>query len=86
LRLKGGEATPAMKIKIKLYGHLYWYTYKKKEIEIQAQQKSIESILNELNIPVGEIAMVTINKNKAELNALPQAGDLVEIYPVIGGG
>jgi sulfur carrier protein ThiS len=75
-----------MKIKIKLYGHLYWYTDKKKEMEIQARQKSIETILNELDIPVGEIAMVTINKNKAELNAIPQDGDLVEVHPVIGGG
>jgi len=75
-----------MKINIKFYGQLYWYTDKKKEMEIEVQPKSIESILEELSVPIGEVFMISINKEKVELDVVPNDGDVVEVYPVIGGG
>jgi sulfur carrier protein ThiS len=75
-----------MKIKLKVYGHLYWYTSKLKEIELETQPKDIESLLEDVNIPIGEVSMVAVNNKKAEMKDIPGDGDTVEVYPVIGGG
>lgn len=75
-----------MKVSIKLYGQLYWYVQKRKELDLETQSQSIQDIIDELKLPIGEIAFVSLDGSRVELDTKLHDGAVLEIYPIIGGG
>ena len=47
---------------------------------------SVAEIAHDLKIPVTEIGVVLVNARHVELDFCPAAGDILAIFPVIGGG
>jgi sulfur carrier protein ThiS len=59
----------------------YWV-----EIELR-QPTRLSNIVTELGIPLAEIYLVVINDQLAESsNIIVSNGDIVKLYPAIGGG
>ncbi len=76
-------------MRLHLGGHLAFYHPQKSswmETEL-AQEQRLTKVLNLLNIPIAEIALVVINGKPASLeDAMVSDQDKVEIFPPIGGG
>ena len=49
-------------------------------------EATVLDIVKDLQIDPGEIGVTMINSRHCELEKVPQAGDNVAIFPVIGGG
>jgi sulfur carrier protein ThiS len=47
---------------------------------------TVAEIARDLKIPVAEIGVVLVNARHVELDFCPGAGDILAIFPVIGGG
>jgi molybdopterin synthase sulfur carrier subunit len=47
---------------------------------------TIGELLDEIQIPKGEAAMVFVNEKRAVLESEVQDGDRVSIFPILGGG
>ncbi|HEY9077635.1 MAG TPA: MoaD/ThiS family protein [Anaerolineaceae bacterium] len=77
-------------MKLHLGGHLNFFDTGKRsrlEIAVPSEGLPLVDILQNLNVPVGEVAIVAVNGELADLEACrvyPQ--DSVEVYPPIGGG
>lgn len=77
------------KINIHLGGYLNFYDHKKRSrFTLSIHQKmGLIKILEQLQIPSAEIALVSINSELAILEiAEVHPGDDVEFYPPMGGG
>jgi len=74
---------------LRLGGHLSFYAPQKAselELEIPARIPLTE-LLQGLNVPAGEVALVVINGEQVELkDAYISDQDRVQLFPPIGGG
>lgn len=50
------------------------------------QELTVAQLLQQFPIPREEVAIITINKKWVTDDTLVSAGDLVEFFPVVGGG
>ncbi len=76
-------------MKIYLGGHLNFYHPRKdKWLDVDIQQPSpLVEILERAGIPLGEVQMIVINDEIAELQgAIISAQDAVKLFPAVGGG
>jgi molybdopterin synthase sulfur carrier subunit len=75
------------KISISLYA-----TLRKRRLDlanrgpVTTKASTIGELLDEIQIPKGEAAMVFVNEKRAVLESEVQDGDKVSIFPVLGGG
>jgi sulfur carrier protein ThiS len=76
-------------VKLHLGGHLAFYDPEKRshlELEIKGKV-SLVALLQQLKVPLAEIALVVVNSELVELeNSLITNTDRVDLYPPIGGG
>ena len=74
---------------LRLGGHLSFYVPQKApelELEILARTPLVE-LLQRLNVPTDEVALVVINGEQVELgDAYISDQDRVQLFPPIGGG
>ena len=76
-------------MKLQLGGSLSWYDdLKRSNLEIKLKEdKSLLALIKELSIPLGEVAIISIN---GELftgeDTLIKDSDSVLLFPPIGGG
>lgn len=74
-----------MSVTIKLFA-----TFQRGRFAVESKEyapgTTIEQIAADLAIPVAEIGVVMVNSRHVELDHQPRAGDVVAIFPVIGGG
>lgn len=47
---------------------------------------TVEEIVNDLHIPKGEIGVMLANGRHVSFDHCPDVGDVLAIFPVIGGG
>ena len=47
---------------------------------------TVEDIVNDLHIPKVEIGVLMVNGRHVDLDHCPDGGDVLAIFPVIGGG
>lgn len=76
-------------MRLHLGGHLSWYDPQKRaRLEIPlAQPITLLSLLQQLNVPLAEIAIATVNRVAVALaDAQVSDGDSVELFPPVGGG
>jgi sulfur carrier protein ThiS len=68
-----------------LVGMLKGYCDGKSELQISAG-KTVRQVLGEVGIPAELVALVTVNGRQEDKNYLVQAGDLVKLMALMGGG
>lgn len=76
------------KIKVKIKTTSTWnYCSRKQEriIEIQTFSKIYE-LINILGLPNDDIGLIIKNNKRAKREDIVQNGDIVEFYPLAGGG
>ncbi len=76
-------------MRLHLGGHLNWYDlHKRAWLMIPLSEPvSLIELLQELQVPTGEVALTVVNGRLVELEqARVSDGDRVELYPPIGGG
>jgi molybdopterin converting factor small subunit len=76
-------------IRVHLGGHLDWYDPQKRRwLEVPVQGAiGLLALARCLGVPASEIAIVTVNRRKAELETdSARDGDTVEFFSAVGGG
>ena len=76
-------------MQLHLGGHLSWYAPEKRSrLEIHLDHPvALVALLEQLSLPVAEIAVATVNRKAVELeDAQVSDSDSVELYPPVGGG
>ena len=76
-------------MQLRLSGHLSWYDPQKRaRLEISLTTAvPLTVLLQQLQIPSAEIAIVTVNRRMVALaDAQVSDRDLVELFPPVGGG
>ncbi len=76
-------------MRVHLGGHLSWYEAERRAwVEVHpAGPATPLGLLQELGVPPGEVAVVTVNRRATRLEDAELAdGDTVEFFPPVGGG
>jgi sulfur carrier protein ThiS len=79
-------------IRIKIHSFLNVYLpeeMRHRIVELQpgpGEKVTVAELLSRFSLPREEVAMVTVNKKRASRGNAVLPGDLIEFFPVIGGG
>ena len=76
-------------MRIYLGGHLnFYHPQKEKWLEIELEQSTpLRVVLDNTNIPLGEVHLVVINDELVDLNeAIVSEQSEVKLFPAVGGG
>jgi hypothetical protein len=76
-------------MRIHLGGHLSWYDPEKRAwLDVaQPEPATPRAVAERLGVPLGEIAIVTVNRVLVHLEeVLVSDGDTLEFYSPVGGG
>jgi molybdopterin synthase sulfur carrier subunit len=74
-----------MKVTVKLFASFQTGRFNL-EIRDYPDQTPIISIVQELNIPEGEVGILLLNAVHANLDQPLKDGDVLAIFPLVGGG
>ena len=78
-------STPPMTVTIKLFA-----SFQKGRFAVASRDypdsTTVAAIARDLGIPTGEIGVLLVNGRHVQLDHRPAAGDVLAIFPVIGGG
>lgn len=74
-----------MKVTVKLFASFQTGRFKI-EIREYPDQTLISTVVRELNIPEGEVGILLLNAVHAKLDQPLDDGDLLAIFPLVGGG
>jgi molybdopterin synthase sulfur carrier subunit len=74
-----------MKVTVKLFASFQAGRFNK-EIRDYPDQTSIGSIVQELNIPEKEVGILLLNAVHADFGQSLTDGDILAIFPLVGGG
>lgn len=74
-----------MKITIKLFASLRQGRFKVRE-EICPDNTTVGDMVARLAIPPGDLGIVFVNGKGAEITAQLQEGDVLSLFPLVGGG
>ena len=72
-------------IEIRLFATLREKRFDKKRIKINGIQK-VEDIIRKLDMNPEEVAIIFVNRKHARLDTKIKPGDIVSLFPKIGGG
>ena len=53
---------------------------------VQTRANSLKELLDEMNIPRNQAALVFVNEKRTMLDLPIQDGDIIKIFPALGGG
>lgn len=74
-----------MQVTVKLFAYFRDNRFKTKEFDYP-EATTVEDIITSLDIEVDEVGVTMINSRHCALDQVPQQGDQLAIFPVIGGG
>lgn len=74
-----------MKVTVKLFASFQIGRFKKEEREYPEQTR-IATIIEELKIPPEEVGILLVNSVHAKADKALAAGDVLAIFPLVGGG
>ncbi|MFV3012914.1 MoaD/ThiS family protein [Clostridium botulinum] len=75
-----------MKIEVRLFAYFREGRDKKYFMEINKENTTPRHILEELNIKVEEVAILLINGRDGKVDTLLKDGDVLSLFPPVGGG
>ncbi len=78
-------STPPTSVTVKLFASFQKGRFAVASREYPAST-SVARIARDLGIPTGQIGVLLVNGRHVELDHCPAAGDVLAIFPVIGGG
>jgi molybdopterin converting factor small subunit len=74
-----------MKITVKLFAYFRDNRFNVEEWEIEAQT-TVGDIVDSLDIDREEVGVLMINSRHTQFEVEPKEGDILAIFPVVGGG
>jgi molybdopterin converting factor small subunit len=75
------------KVSISLYGTLRMLRPDLADRDlVQTKATSVDELIDEINIPNGQTAIVFVNAKQARFESEIQDGDNIKIFPMLGGG
>ncbi|HOJ78042.1 MAG TPA: MoaD/ThiS family protein [Bacillota bacterium] len=74
-----------MKVKVRLFATLREGRSRESELEVP-EATTVLDIINALNIPEEEVALLLINGRDGKLTSTLTEGDTVSLFPPVGGG
>ncbi|MCC5439483.1 MoaD/ThiS family protein [Clostridium botulinum] len=75
-----------MKIEVRLFAYFREGRDKKYFMEINNENITPKYILEKLNIQVEEVAILLINGRDGKVDTLLKDGDVLSLFPPVGGG
>ncbi|NFI06496.1 MoaD/ThiS family protein [Clostridium botulinum] len=75
-----------MKIEVRLFAYFREGRDKKYFMEINEENITPRYILEKLNIKVEEVAILLINGRDGKVDTLLKDGDVLSLFPPVGGG
>ncbi|NFL54051.1 MoaD/ThiS family protein [Clostridium botulinum] len=75
-----------MKIEVRLFAYFREGRDKKYFMGINKENITSRHILEELNIKVEEVAILLINGRDGKVDTLLKDGDVLSLFPPVGGG
>ncbi|EKO1911820.1 MoaD/ThiS family protein [Clostridium botulinum] len=75
-----------MKIEVRLFAYFREGRDKKYFMEINKENITPRYILEKLNIQVEEVAILLINGRDGKVDTLLKDGDVLSLFPPVGGG
>ncbi|EPY2273305.1 MoaD/ThiS family protein [Clostridium sporogenes] len=75
-----------MKIEVRLFAYFREGRGKKYFMEINEENITPRYILEKLNIKVEEVAILLINGRDGKVDTLLRDGDVLSLFPPVGGG
>ncbi|ENJ9654052.1 MoaD/ThiS family protein [Clostridium botulinum] len=75
-----------MKIEVRLFAYFREGRDKKYLMEINEENITPRYILEKLNIQVEEVAILLINGRDGKVDTLLKDGDVLSLFPPVGGG
>ncbi|WP_434302963.1 MoaD/ThiS family protein [Clostridium botulinum] len=75
-----------MKIEVRLFAYFREGRDKKYFMEINEENITPRYILEKLNIKVEEVAILLINGRDGNVDTLLKDGDVLSLFPPVGGG
>ncbi|HIG0360206.1 TPA: MoaD/ThiS family protein [Clostridium sporogenes] len=75
-----------MKIEVRLFAYFREGRDKKYFMEINEENITPRYILEKLNIQVKEVAILLINGRDGKVDTLLKDGDVLSLFPPVGGG
>ncbi|NFP90322.1 MoaD/ThiS family protein [Clostridium sporogenes] len=75
-----------MKIEVRLFAYFREGRDKKYFMEINKENITPRYILEKLNIQVEEVAILLINGRDGKVDILLKDGDVLSLFPPVGGG
>jgi molybdopterin converting factor small subunit len=74
-----------MKITVKLFATLREYNKKEFEYEV-SDNSTIKEVIEELKLPLDDIAIMMVNGRSQKLEYTLVAHDVLALFPPVGGG
>lgn len=74
-----------MKVTIKLFATLRNYNENQQLLEVN-EGVTPKDIINELNVPEAEVAIIMINGRGSKLDSVLKDSDVLALFPAVGGG
>jgi molybdopterin converting factor small subunit len=74
-----------MRVTVKLFASFRSGRTPIEERELPAET-TIADVVNDLDIPFGELGIIMVNSRHARLDRILEHGDTLAIFPLLGGG
>jgi len=74
-----------MNVEVRLFATFREGRFKTKEIDISAGY-SVGDVLGDMEIPVGEVGILMVNGEDSAFERVLNDGDVLAIFPAVGGG
>ncbi len=74
-----------MKVKVKLFATLGKGRFEE-DIRQYSPETTVGQVIDDLNIPVGDVKIVFVNNRHVAIDRELHEGDVLAIFPPIGGG
>jgi molybdopterin converting factor small subunit len=74
-----------MKIKVKLFAQFRHGRFKEKQLEYLAPME-IRQVLDDLGIVADEVGVLMVNSRNVSVDTLLVDGDVLGVFPLVGGG
>ncbi|MBW8035531.1 MAG: MoaD/ThiS family protein [Planctomycetes bacterium] len=74
-----------MTVEVRLFASFRNGRFKMKDVETEAGY-SVGDVLGKLEIPVAEVGILMVNGESAAFERTLAAGDVLAVFPAVGGG
>lgn len=74
-----------MEINVKLFATLREGRFKEEKAKIE-ENTQVKDVINKYAIPMEEVKICLVNGRDANLNQSLKSGDILSIFPPVGGG